>query len=209
MTKLSGCAILCVAAWAPASELVVRDLVVGISAPPSGFAYEVTDSTGTRSGQDAFDTVGGLSLGLTWSFAGPGRSTGLVVGGQLVGERGAVAGGGVWQGLGADLSLGYGWAITDRLILVPQLVAGPRKHRLSVDGTAVSGFAVQGLGRQYGARLALTYALADRLVGGLECGWRTGNATLTGDRELVFEQRGVTVGLVFGWHFSATPVGLE
>jgi hypothetical protein len=194
----------------PAAELVIRDLTVGLVAPPAGYSYEITDSAGTRSGDDAFDKVGGLGLGLHWSFSGPGQSTGLVVGGRLVSESSAFAGGGTFTGLGCDLDLGYGWAITDRLSLVPLVTLSPRLHTMEVEAAgSIAGFTAKGNGYAYGGRLVLAYAIADVVVLGLEAGYRRGSASLTGDRDVQLDNQGLTAGLMIGWRFAATPQGLE
>jgi hypothetical protein len=201
--------VVCVVAC-PAAELVIRDVTLGITAPPAGFAYEISDSAGTRSGDDAFDAVSGLAVGLHWSFAGPGQSTGLVVGGRLVSESSEFVGGGTFTGLGADLDLGYGWAISDRLSLVPMVSLSPRQHAMDVEAAgSIAGFSASGFGYAYGARAVLAYAIADVVVLGLEAGYRQGSASLSGDRDVQFDTAGLTYGLVLGWRFAATPMGLE
>jgi hypothetical protein len=205
----SGVLLICAGAL-PAAELVIRDVTLGLTAPPAGFAYEISDSAGTRSGDDAFDAVSGLALGLHWSFAGPGQSTGLVVGGRLVSESSEFVGGGTFTGLGADLDLGYGWAISDRLSLVPMVSLSPRQHGMEVEaGGAIAGFSASGFGYGYGARAVLAYAIADVVVLGLEAGYRRSTASLSGDRDVQFDTDGMTYGLVLGWRFAATPMGLE
>ena len=201
---------LCCVAALPAAELVIRDVTLGVTTPPPNFTYEITDSAGTRSGQDAFDSVSGLALGFQWSFAGPGQSTGLVLGGRLISESSAFVGGGTFTGLGADLDVGYGWAITDRLTLVPLLTLSPRHHTMDVEASgSISGFSASGFGYAYGARAVLAYAIADVVVLGVEAGYRRGIASLSGDRDVQFDTEGMTFGLVFGWRFAATPMGLE
>lgn len=209
-TLLRSSLIICCVAVLPASELVIRDVTLGVTAPPANFTYEITDSAGTRSGQDAFDSVSGLALGFQWSFAGPGQSTGLVLGGRLISESSTFAGGGTFTGLGADLDVGYGWAISDRLTLVPLVTLSPRRHTMDVEASgSITGFSASGFGYAYGARAVLAYAIADVVVLGIEAGYRRGTASLSGDRDVQFDTDGLTFGLVFGWRFAATPMGLE
>lgn len=193
-----------------AAELVVRDLVVGIGLPPANYNFTLTDSNGTRTGSDAFDRVGAVNIGYFRSFAGAGDRSGLVLGARWVVESGEFAGGGVYSGWGPDLLAGWGVALTDRLALVPCVLLAARRNAIGLEATgSIPTLTAAGFGYAYGGQLALSYAIADRVVVAIEGGWRTGNSSMSGDRDVDLDNSGFTAALSFGWRFASTPQPLE
>lgn len=193
-----------------AAELVVRDLVVGFGLPPANYDFTIADSNGTRTGEDAFDRVGAVSIAGYRSFAGAGDRSGPVLGVRLGLESGEFAGGGVCSGWGPDLLAGWGVALTDRLALVPCLLVGARRTAIGLEANgAIPSLTAAGFGWVYGGQVALTYAIADRVAVSLEGGWRASRASLSGDRDVDLDTRGFTAALSFGWRFASTPQPLE
>ena len=68
---------------ASASELVLRDVGVGVRYLMQGYDYTLSDPSGDRSGSEGFDTGYEVLAGARWAWVGAGRSHGPYAGGEI------------------------------------------------------------------------------------------------------------------------------
>jgi len=195
----------------PAAELVMRDLRLEVDSNPTAFSYQLKDETGSRSGSDSFDSAYGLGLGARWSFAGPGRSHGLLADLVLVGTRRAYTGGGLTD-YGVRIGGGYGWAVADQLTLTGMVEVGGGLATLALDGGgAFPAYNASGSWFGYGLRAGAVWYLTDRLFVDLSATWRTEHQQLGADngQELSLDVSGIGYALGVGWRLSTMPGRLE
>ena len=70
----------------PASELVIRDIRLGIGTGSADYDYTVSGNSVDDTGSDTWTGALAFELGGRWSFARPGSAFGLVVGVDAVYE---------------------------------------------------------------------------------------------------------------------------
>ncbi len=196
---------------AAAAELTVRDLRLGLSNRPADFDYDLSSSTANGSGNDAFD--GGLSLegGVRWSFARTGDSFGLVLGTDLATDQLTYDGELGLSTLWARVSAGLGWAATDRITVIGEILGGYGLSNLDLPSTASApSFSASGSAISYEARVTGTWQFTRTFNAGLALGWLITSHDLSGDDvTITIDQGGWYVGLVGSWRISDTPPGLE
>ncbi len=197
---------------ASAAELVVRDARLGLDLLPLDFNYELKDSTGTKSGQDVFGSHYGLLIGGRYSLARIGESHGAVIGFDLGTTRAAYApANGTISAYVVAGEGGYGWAVTDTLVVSAAARLGVGVARASFDGTgSFASYSPSGPVGEYGLRAGLAWAVTDQVIldGGL--GWRSSVARLTADdRDLAIDSSGLLVAFGLGWRFTSSPWRLE
>ncbi len=195
----------------PAAELVMRDLRVELASEPTAFSYQLNDETGSRSGADSFDSAYGLGLGARWSFAGPGRSHGLLADVALLGTKRTYSGGGLTS-YGLRVGGGYGWAVADQLALTGMVEVGGGLASLALDGAgAFPAYNADGSWFGYGLRAGAVWYVTDRLFVDLSAAWRTEQQQLGADggQDLSLNVSGIGYCLGVGWRLSTMPGRLE
>lgn len=205
---LAGCLL---AATAPAAELVVQDIRLGISSRPTDFDFTITAPLAEIDGSDAFD--GGLSLegGLRWSFARTGDSIGLIAGLDLAMDGQGYDGGDGLATIWAKAAGGLGWAASDRLTLMVEGLLGYGLSDLRLpESRSATAYTADGTALAYEARLTGTWQFSRGFNAGLMAGWLIAEHDLSGDdSDLRIEQSGWYAGVVFSWRISDLPEPLE
>jgi len=204
---LTCCAIVC----ASGAELVVRDIHLGLVTRPSDFDFDLTTSTIDTSGKDAFD--GGLSLetGARWSFNRTGDSLGLIAGVDLAVDRLSYDGSDGLTTLWGRGALGVGWAVTDRLTITGEGLAGYGLSSLTLPETdAAEKFDATGTAFAYEGRIGATWQFTRSFGAGLVGGWLIASHDLSGDdADITIDQNGWYAGLTATWRMSDAPPALE
>lgn len=202
--------VICAAAL-PAAELVMRDIGVGVVAPPTGFTYDVSSDAGDRSGSDSFGSAYGIDLHGRYSLARTGDSIGLVLGAALGAEKADYSAGGSFTAFSGTGLMGCGWAISDRLILLGEAQVGLGLGKLDLDASSsaealsVSGPLIIG-----GVQASGHFALTESLVLALGVGWQETIAPLSGNGvNIDLKISGVTAFLSLDWRLSDRPFLLE
>lgn len=200
-----------VASWSPAAELVVRNLNLSLELLPTDFDYTLEDGVTSRTGSDGFERHIGMAVGGGWSFAGPGDSSGLLVGGQLVVAQATYESVGNLTTYGLRAVVGYGWQLTDHWGLSINARGGYRLGTFDI--TASTGFPASsqtGGGLEYGGTLGLDYAIGDRWLVTADVGWLSSELSLSGSSiESTLEMSGGMVALGVSYRFSSAPRPLE
>lgn len=206
LPALLACAGLC-----PAAELVVRDVRAAVLVRPGDFDFALDSDLIALSGEDAFDSGTGLELGTRYSFARPGSSWGLVVGGDAAADWYTYADDQGMASYGVRACAGLGWAISDRWTVVGEAGLGYGFADLELPATgAAPAFSADGDGLFYDARLSAIFFPARRWSVHAHVGWLISEYDLEGDGvELELEQSGLYAGLGLTWLFSTKPRGLE
>jgi len=196
---------------AASAELAMRDIRLGIVTRPAAFDFTLETPLTSRSGSDAFD--GGLSLdgGVRWSFARTGDSLGLVLGADLAFDGQTYDNADGLTSAWGKASAGLGWAITDRLTLLGEGLAGFGLSTLKLPATpAAPAFTADGTAVAYEARVSGLWQFTRDFNAGLMVGWLVASHDLSGDDStLKLDQSGWYAGLVFAWRLSDTPAPLE
>ncbi len=194
-----------------AAELVVRDLSAGIELLPTGFTYTLTDPTGSRTGQDSFSSGYGAFVGSVWSIAGPGDSSGFLLGGDLTYATYAYTNGGAYTTYGGRLLGGYAYAISDRWTLSAVVDAGAGSGTFNIVGTsAFKNYTANGLYYSYAARLGASFAVNDSLLVDVDAGYRNTQSNLSaGGTDLTLTGTGICAAIGFRYRFSSSPSPLE
>jgi hypothetical protein len=194
-----------------AAELVVRDFTFGLESDPTAFHYQLTSQTGTRSGNDNFTNGYGVYLGTLWSFAGPGDSTGFLLGGQITYDRYGYANGGGYTTYGGRVLGGYAYALSDRWTLQGLVDVGIGAGTLQVNGQkAFSSYSATGLNYAYAARLGVSFSVNDTLLIDGDVGYRDISSSLSaGSTDLKLTSTGLCGSLGLRWRFSSSPAPLE
>jgi hypothetical protein len=200
-----------VAVVAADAELVTRDLFVSLDSQPTDFTFTTDGPVGSRSGDDAFDSGLGLSLGGRWSFTPAGSSVGLVLGGDVDVTPYTYENSAQNLTLGARLILGGGWAITDRweLLLEPTIEFGYATFSFPKT-QAYEDFKADGTFFGYGARLNLVYRFSEQWAVMGAMGWKRIENDLSGDGlDLTITQSGMTFSAGVLYRLSAAPTRVE
>jgi hypothetical protein len=201
----------CLVAAASTAELAVRDIHLGLVNRPGDFDFDLKTSTVDISGSDAFD--GGLSLegGARWSFSRTGDSIGLIAGADIAVDRQSYDGGDGLTTLWGRAALGVGWAITDRLTLIGEGLAGFGLSSLKLPASQVAEeFTATGTAIDYEARVSATWQFTRDFGAGVIGGWMVASHDLSGDdTDITLDQNGWYVGLSAVWRMDDAPPGLE
>ncbi len=194
------------------AELVTRDLFVSFDSQPTDFSFTAeTNGLEPISGDDAFESGLGVSLGGRWSFTQPGSSLGLVVGGDLDATSYQYENSAENLTFGARLIIGAGWAITDRweLLLEPTIEYGFG----TFDFPATEFYATyqaDGTFFGYGLRLNAIHRFSDRWAVMGAIGWKHIDNDLSGDGiDLTLKQEGVSLSIGLLYRLSAAPARVE
>jgi hypothetical protein len=211
LTSVLFFALLPVTTYAVDAELVARDLFLTLDSEPTGFSYTATGPTGTRSGDDAFDSGFGLSLGVRWSFTPTGSAIGLIAGADLGATNYRYQEGANNLTTGARVVLGVGWAISDswEVLLEPTFEYGYASFNFP-STTSYPTVKVTGSYLGYGIRANTIWHLSDQwaLMGAV--GWKQINDDLSGDGvDLELVQSGPSVSFGILYRFSAAPTRIE
>jgi hypothetical protein len=194
-----------------AAELAVRDLRLGLVTRPGEFDYTVTSPLSEVSGTDAFDAGLSAEAGLRWSFSRTGDSLGLIGGADLaIDTLEYGSGDGLATGWGR-LAGGVGWALTDRLTVTGEAMAGVGWSLLSLPATAMApAVDASGLAIAYELR-AGAVCQATRGVGlGAFAGWLVSEHEVEDDDlTITLEQSGWYVGVQAVWRLDDAPPPLE
>ena len=193
------------------AELVTRDLFVSFDSQPTEFAFTADSEIGTRSGDDAFDSGLGISVGGRWSFTPPGSSLGLVVGGDLDVTSYRYENSAENLTFGARLIVGAGWAITDHweLLVEPTIEYGIATFEFPAT-QAYAAYEADGTLFGYGLRLNAIHRFTERWAVMGAIGWKRIDNDLSGDGiDLTLEQEGVSVSIGLLYRLSAAPARVE
>lgn len=202
--------LLAIASLAPAAELVVHDLRLGIGGRPLAFDYTFTAPTVSESGTDAFDAGLGFEVGGRWSFARAGDAFGLVVGADGILDGLSYSGGDGLATTWLRLSAGPGWAVADSWTLVAELGAQYGFSALSLPATdSAPAFNATGTGVGYDLRVGGSWLATRRFGVGAHVGWLMASYDLSGDADMTIDQSGWFVGLEAIWRFADAPPRLE
>lgn len=213
MTTTVRALVLACAVVAPvsAAELVVRDLALGVEMLPTSFSYTLTDPSGTRSGSDSFDSAYGAYVGTRWSFAGPGDTGGLLVGGDLGYATRAYANGGAYTTYGVRALAGWGWALHDRWTLQALVDGGVAAGAFELKGRqAFQSYSASGLQYTYAARLGVAFTVTERFLVEADAGWRGESSALSaGGTDLQLTGSGLCASVGLRYRFTSAPAPLE
>ncbi len=193
------------------AELVTRDLFVSFDTQPTDFSFTVDGPVGSRSGDDAFSSGLGLSLGGRWSLSSAGSNLGLVLGGDLdvtsyQYERSAEN-----MTFGARLIIGGGWALSDRweLLLEPTVELGHAAFDFPATDS-YPAYDTSGLLFGYGLRLGAIHRFNARWAVMGAVGWKRIENDLSGDGiDLTITQEGLSLSLGLLYRLSAAPARVE
>lgn len=202
---------LCATVMAADAELVTRDVFISLDSQPTDFSFTTDGPVGSRSGDDAFDSGLGVSLGGRWSFTPSGSSIGLVIGGDVDVTPYTYENSAQNLALGARLIVGGGWAITDRweLLLEPTLEFGYATFSFP-QNQAYDDFTADGTFFGYGARVNLIHRFSDQWAVMGAVGWKHIENDLSGDGlDLTIEQEGLTFSIGVLYRLSAAPTRVE
>jgi hypothetical protein len=193
------------------AELVARDLFVTLDSEPTAFTYTAEGPTGTRSGDDAFDSGFGLSVGLRWSLTPSGSPLGLVAGADLGATNYVYQDGAANLTAGARVVLGAGWAFNDswELLLEPTVEYGWARFNFPAT-TSYPSLTAQGSYLGFGVRANAVWRINDdwALMGAV--GWKRLTDDLSGggiDLELVQSGPCFSIGALY--RFSTAPTRIE
>ena len=193
------------------AELVTRDLFISLDSQPTEFSFTAEGPVGSRSGDDAFDSGFGVSVGGRWSFAPAGSSLGLVLGGDLNATSYEYQNNAENMTFGARLIVGAGYAITDSLefLLEPTLEYGYASFAFPETATYPT-YDAKGTLFGYGLRLNTIYRWTDRWAIMGAVGWKRISNDLSGsDIDLSIKQEGATFSLGLIYRLSAAPTRVE
>jgi hypothetical protein len=193
------------------AELVTRDLFVSLDSQPTDFTFTADGPVGSRSGDDAFDSGFGLSLGARWSFTTPGSSFGLVLGGDLGVTDYTYRNDAHNLAMGVRAIVGLGWAVTDRweLLLEPTVDYGLARFDFPASD-AYPAYEATGSYFGYGLRLNAIHRFNDRLAVMAAAGWKhIANDLSGGDIDLEIDQEGFSASLGLLYRLSAAPARVE
>jgi hypothetical protein len=209
LLSFAACAVL--VAEAPAAELVVRDLVVDATVLPTTFDYAVNGPLVDKSGSDHFSSGTGLSVGGRWSWAAPGRSFGVVVGGDLGLHTWTYASDGTVVDYGAHICAGPGWAVSDTWTLTLEPGYSRTWARIDLPGTiAGPAFAGSGTGNGYDVRATATWAAGETWLLRMTAGWmRTSLSASDSDTSVDIDPHGFLVAVGVAWRWSDAPPTLR
>ena len=205
------CGMAASASSAADAELVTRDLFVSFDSQPTDFSFTAESDIGTRSGDDAFESGLGISVGGRWSFTQPGSSLGLVIGGDLDVTSYRYENSAENLTFGARLIIGAGWAITDRweLLLEPTIEYGVGTFDFPAT-QSYSAYQADGTLFGYGLRLNAIHRFSDRWAVMGAIGWKHIDNDLSGDGiDLTLEQEGVSISIGLLYRLSAAPARVE
>jgi len=193
------------------AELVTRDLFVSFDSQPTDFSFTADSDVGSTSGDDAFDSGLGISLGGRWSLTQPGASLGLVVGSDLDVTSYRYENSAENFTFGARLIIGAGWAITDRweLLLEPTIEYGLATFAFPAT-QSYADYQADGTFFGYGLRLNAIHRFNDRWAVMGAIGWKRIDNDLSGDGiDLTLEQEGVSLSIGLLYRLSAAPARVE
>jgi hypothetical protein len=193
------------------AELVNRDLFISLDSQPTDFSFTAKSPVGKRSGDDAFDSGFGLSLGGRWSFTKPGMSLGLVIGGDLDVTSYQYENNAENLTFGARLIVGAGWAISDHweLLIEPTVEYGYGTFTFPAT-QSYPDYSADGTLFGYGLRLNTIYRIDDRWAVMGAVGWKHIDNDLSGDDiDLTLKQEGLSVSLGLLYRLSAAPTRVE
>jgi hypothetical protein len=193
------------------AELVARDIFLTLDSEPTGFSYTSTGPTGTRSGDDAFDSGLGLSLGLRWSVTPSGSPFGFIAGVDLGATNYVYQDGASNLTTGARIVLGAGWAINDswEVLIEPTIEYGLARFNFPATQSYPS-LNTNGAYLGYGLRANTIWHLSNKwaLMGAV--GWKQITNEVSGDGvDLKMVQSGPSVSLGILYRFSAAPTRIE
>jgi len=192
----------------PGEELLVRDLRLSVGSAPADFDYELRDDLASTSGSDAFDDTWQVGLRAAWSWSGPGRSWGPIVGAELIYEQ-ASFGAGAYDQVALRGLAGLGWQPGDDWTLSALAVLGAGRPSFEVPVATGGTIATAGASAQTGLLLGLEWAPSRTWRLGIEVGWSEEAATLSGDDvELELQRSGLSAAIGVTWVWSRQPVRL-
>lgn len=193
------------------SELVIRDAFLELEMPPKDFSFAITDSNGTRSGKDSFDSAYGLSINGLYSFAGAGDSHGYVVGGELALAQAAYGSIGHLTSYALRVDGGYGWAYSDNWTIKGLVFVGYGQATLDITGnSAFSAFSASGSQLSYGAKLGVVYSLTDHFLLNTDVGYLIASNELSGGGvDMTIDNAGLIFGFGLTYRFSVSPRPLD
>ncbi|GDY11558.1 hypothetical protein LBMAG53_04350 [Planctomycetota bacterium] len=192
------------------AELVVRDAQTLLLAEPAGFSYHLDSPSYTGDGQDGFASAAAFEVGGRLSLTRPGDQIGLVLGLDASLHQASGGPGSLRSFLGLG-SVGLGWAMTDRWVLLGEGRAGLGVSAIALNGTAYSpSFSASGQARAYQARVQASYFVSER--------WRVLASVGYGQVDSRYSSRGITLaikqtgwsaGIGVSYAFSRDPVSLK
>jgi hypothetical protein len=193
------------------AELVTRDLFVTFDSEPTSFTYTADGPTGTRTGDDAFDSGFGLSAGLRWSFTPSGSPLGLVAGADLGATNYRYQDGAANLTVGARVVLGAGWAFSDRweLLIEPTVEYGWASFKFPATPSYPS-LTANGSYLGFGVRANAIWRIDDDWAVMGAIGWKRLTNDLSGggiDLELVQSGPCISIGALY--RFSTAPTRIE
>lgn len=182
-----------------ASEVPLDDVLVVAEARPSDFAFTWERDGVTRRGNDAFDHAWAVGVGLRHGFGHPGSATQLILGGDLLWIDESFASGGR-AGPMLRGEVGWGYGLTDDLLVAATLAAGVGRAEFRLPGGIFGEQRLPGTMLEGGPRLGLRWTVAPHVALGLEAGWLFGHDHHAGDGiSLDLERSGGWLGLSCAW----------
>jgi hypothetical protein len=197
------------ASWS--AELVVRNVLVDIEFLPSEFDYSITDSNGTRSGSDSFDSGYGIAAGVRYSFARTGDAHGFILGGEFVGAQATYGSTGHLTDYGLRLDGGYGYALDDRWSINLLLRGGYGLATLDMAANSTfSAISVSGGAFTYGVALGVDAVIADQWQISTSIGYLNTSYSLSGnDVDVTIDRTGLSASIGVLYRISNLPRPLE
>lgn len=187
------------------AELVVADLRLGLDLRPTDFDYTVSNSLGSITGSDSFETGLGFSLRGLHAFDSPGASGGFVLGGEgtfAYHEYGSEES--AYTTYGLRVMGGYRYAITENWAIGALAFAGLGLASFEIaDSTSFDDITADGTVLEFGALLGTTYSLGQHWITELEFGWLESEADMEGSGlDVTVEESGFTVFFGLNYRFG-------
>ena len=192
------------------AELVVRDAQTLLLAEPAGFSYHLDSPSYAGDGKDGFASAGAFEVGGRLSLTRPGDEVGLVLGLDANLQQASGGPGSLRSALALG-SVGVGWAMTDRWVLLGEARAGLGLSTISLNATTYSpAFSASGQARAYEARLLASYFIAARWRLFVSFGYGQVDSRYSNHGiALSIKQTGWNAGIGVSYAFSRDPVSLK
>lgn len=209
LLQIIGCLI--PAATLPAAELVTRDLIAEVSVLPTAYDYTLDAGNNRLTGQDAFTSALGASIGGRLSVTRPGDHVGLIIGLDLTARQLSSGGDSSLDVFAPRAAAGVGWAISDRWELYGEALAGWGIARLDIAASnAAPQISATGTATLLSGRLVGSYRITRDLALTAHAGWDTMDVSASGSNvDIGMKFADPVVGLGLSWRISARPVRLE
>lgn len=207
--RLRMAVLILVAACAGASEHRVADLVLVAETRPTGWDFSYRGESVRRSGSDESDRAWAAGLGARWGWGRPGMPHHLLAGADALWVEETFGDGGKRGALGR-VEAGYGYGLSDRVLLTVLPSFGAGAASLRMPGGVAGSSALAGRQVEAGIRAGARCRIGERWVVAVEAGWLHGwEAYRDGTTSVDIERDGPWTGLSIGYLAETAARSLE